>query len=107
MVFQRGIATFLLLLLGLVTVPPSLWHQHASDGHKPETFHCEHDAHLNHEDEACYVCDWHTPNTFITGEAFSIDAIPRESLLTAIPSAPVVVKTAHLPFKRGPPYLIR
>lgn len=107
MVFHRSIAISLLVLLAWVTFPPALWHYHEGNEKTVETFHCEHDAHLDHEDEECLVCDWHTPHTFISGEAFTIDAIPRESLLTAIPSAPVVVKTAHLPFKRGPPYLIR
>jgi hypothetical protein len=107
MVFQRSIAISLLVLLAWVTFPPALWHYHEGHEQTIETFHCEHDSHFNHGEDECYVCDWHTPNTFLTGEAVSINALPKESLLKAIPTAEVILKTAHLPFKRGPPHLIR
>ena len=103
---QQATALFLMGLLAWVTLPPGLWHSHDS-AEAVETYHCEHDSHLNHEQEECLICDWQATQIFLPANLTKAAALAGSEVLKAAGSTLTALVTAHLPFQRGPPLLIQ
>jgi hypothetical protein len=103
---QQATAIFLLGLLAWVTLPPGLWHSH-DKAEAVETYDCEHNSHLNHEQEDCLICDWQSTQTFLPAKEGARQAQANSEKLTAFCSTSVFIVHFQLPFQRGPPFFIQ